>query len=350
MHLPSVKNLKVAGKRVLLRTNYDVPLSLTGWVVDETRIHESLPTIGYLLSQKAKIIIISHLGSPGGKVVLNLSLKPAVDVLSELVLDVTGKIKIPLIDKMGLKERFAKKIVVLENLRFDAREEANDKNFAKKLASLADFYVNDAFACSHRRHASIVGIPKFLPAAFGFDFLEEVKVLTKLRGKPQKPVVLLLGGVKEDKIEYAKKLIDWADWILVGGKLVEHDGIPALLNHHKIVGSLIKNGQDITMKTAEEFTKIMAKAKTIVWSGPMGNFYDSNYEQGTKKIAEAVVKSGAFSVAGGGDTEAAITKFGLNKKIDFISSGGGAMLAFLAEGTLPGIRAIANDKYQINNL
>ena len=195
-----------------------------------------------------------------------------------------------------------------------------------------------------------MGIPKFLPAAFGFDFLEEVKVLTKLRGKPQKPVVLLLGGVKEDKIEYAKKLIDWADWILVGGKLVEHDGIPALLNHHKIVGSLIKNGQDITMKTAEEFAKIMAKAKTIVWSGPMGNFYDSNYEQGTKKIAEAVVKSGAFSVAGGGDTEAAITKFGLNKKIDFISSGGGAMLAFLAEGTLPGIRAIANDKYQINNL
>jgi len=229
-------------------------------------------------------------------------------------------------------------------------------DFARELASLADFYVNEAFACSHREHASVVGVPKFfspLPAggrAFGFDFLKEIEILSKIREKPVRPVVLLLGGVKEDKIDYAKKLAAWADWILVGGKLVEYDGIPQLAKHPKILAHLIKSGQDITMETVKKFKEIVLQGRTIVWAGPMGNFYDKRYERGTKEIAQAVVESGAFSVVGGGDTEVALSRFGLDKKISFISSGGGAMLEFLAEGTLPGIEAIKSSNVRKSNV
>ncbi len=355
MDLPSVKNLPVAGKKVLLRTNYDVPLKksssvreLTSYelgVGDETRIEESLPTIKYLLGKKAKIIIATHLGRPGGKEVLELSLRPVANLISNKF----PMTKVKLEDFPGWQ--VAKNIWLLENLRFWSGEEANDLEFAKKLANLADFYVNEAFACSHRKHSSIVGVVKFFPPknrAFGFDFLKEVEVLKKVRENPCRPVVLLLGGIKEDKIEYAKKLVWWADWILVGGKLVEYDGIPDLIAHPKIVGSLIKNGQDITKETAKKFMEIIQKAKTIVWAGPMGNFYNERYSLGTKMIAEAIAESGAFSVVGGGDTEVALSQLGLTEKISFISSGGGAMLEFLAEGSLSGIKAISR-KSEIRN-
>lgn len=335
MILPSVEDLPVEGKKVLLRTNFDVPLigqesgRVKEWkIADETRIREALPTIKYLLGQQAKIIIVSHLGRPEGKVVPELSLRPIAEKLGEFL------------------GRVDQEIVILENLRFNPGEEANDENFAKKLALLADFYVNEAFACSHRPHASIVGVPKFLPPppaggrALGFEFLKEIEVLTRVRENPARPVVLILGGVKEDKIAAAKKLVSWADWILLGGKLVEYDGAPELLDHHKVVGQLIKKDQDITMETVAEFKEIIEKAKTIIWAGPMGNFYDEKYATGTKVIAQAVAESKAFTVVGGGDTEVALTKFGLTSKINFISSGGGAMLEFLAAGTLPGIEAI----------
>jgi len=355
MRLPSVKDLCVKGKRVLLRTNYDVPLkkvkikkekgkSLV--VEDETRIEESLATIKWLLKNEAKIIIVSHLGRPGGKRVPELSLEPVARLISNFQFPISNKFPISNFQTGEFSGwRLNDQIVLLENLRFWPEEEENNLNFAKELASLADFYVNEAFACSHRKHASIVGVPKFFPSrnrAFGFDFLKEIEVLSKIREKPVRPVVLLLGGTKEDKIDYAKKLVNWADWILVGGKLVEYDGIPQLAKHPKILADLIKSGQDITMETVEKFKEIIFKAKTIVWAGPMGNFYDQRYETGTKEIARAVVESGAFSVVGGGDTEVALTRFGLDKKISFISSGGGAMLEFLAEGTLPGIEAIKN--------
>jgi len=352
MRLPSVKDLSVANKKVLLRTNYDVPLLRQPadqgklLVADATRIEESLPTINYLLSQKAKVIIVSHLGRPGGKIVLELSLRSVAEEISNFQFSISNKFSISNFQTGEFKGwKLDEQVVLLENLRFYPEEEANDLEFAKKLASLGDFYVNDAFACSHRKHASVVGIPKFLPVsrrAFGFDFLEEVKALTKIKDNPRRPVVVILGGVKKNKIEAAKKLVFWADHILVGGKLVEYDGIPNLIKHPKIDADLIKDGQDITMETVKKFKKIIAKAGTVVWAGPMGNFYDKKHERGTREIAEAIVKSGAFSVVGGGDTEAALTKFGLDKKIDFISSGGGAMLAFLAEGTLPGIEAIKN--------
>ena len=322
----NIKTLvKIEGKKVLLRTNYDVPLK-NGRVLDSTRIKESLPTIKYLLDRKAKIIIISHLGRPEGKKVPGLSLEPAAEELRRL-----------------LGANSSKNILLAENLRFDPGEEANDKKFAQKLSLLGDFFVNEAFAASHREHASIVGVPKFFPPdrkALGFEFSKEIEALTRVREKPARPLVLLLGGVKEDKIESAKKLIAWADWVLLGGKLVEYDGVPELLNHHKVIGRLVKSGQDITPETIDEFKKVIDMAKTIVWAGPMGNFYDEKYLAGTKAIAEAVVGSGAFTVVGGGDTEAALTRFGLTKKISFISSGGGAMLAFLSKGDLPGLRAL----------
>ncbi len=347
MRLPSVKDLPVAGKRILLRTNYDVPLTAKSKVADETRIEESLLTINYLLENKAKIIIVSHLGRPGGKKALELSLEPVAEKLKE-ILNIKYKIaNIHLRNKKFFGFKLSENLVLLENIRFFPGEENNDLTFAKELASLADFFINEAFACSHRQHASIVGVPRFFPRerrALGFDFLKEIEVLSKIRENPCRPVVLLLGGIKEDKIDYAKKLIHWADWVLVGGKLVEYDEIPNLLNHPKILGNLIKNGQDITMETVKKFRGIIRRAGTIVWAGPMGNFYDKKYEKGTKEIAQAVVESGAFSVVGGGDTEVALTRFGLDKKISFISSGGGAMLEFLAEGTLPGIEAIITSK------
>jgi len=359
MKLPTVKDLPVKEKRVLLRTNYDVPLKkiqnpirlladkIQNWVVeDETRIEESLETIKYLLENGAKIIAISHLGRPEGRKVSELSLEPVAKLISNFQFPNSNKIPISNFQTGKFSGwRVSENLILLENLRFWCGEEENNLEFAKELASLADFYVNEAFACSHRKHASIVGVPKFFPPqnrAFGFDFLKEIEVLSRIREKPTRPVVLLLGGTKEDKITYAQKLVTWADWILVGGKLIEYDSIPQIAKHPKILADLIKSGQDITMEAVEKFKEIIFKAKTIVWAGPMGNFYDKRYERGTKEIAQAVVESGAFSVVGGGDTEVALTRFGFDKKISFISSGGGAMLEFLAEGTLPGIEAFKN--------
>jgi len=231
-------------------------------------------------------------------------------------------------------------VLLLENLRFDPGEEANDPRLARGLAALAEGYINDAFAGSHRTHASIVGIPAFLPSALGLDFLKEIEVLSRVRHQPRRPVVIILGGVKKSKVDASKKLALWADYILVGGKLTTYDGAPEIVNHPKILGSLTKSGEDITIETIEEFKKVIAKAKTIIWSGPLGAYEDKNFERGTKEVAQAVVASQAYTVVGGGDTEAALTKFGLVEKVDFISSGGGAMLEFLATGTLPGIEAI----------
>ncbi|PJC28197.1 phosphoglycerate kinase, partial [Candidatus Shapirobacteria bacterium CG_4_9_14_0_2_um_filter_39_11] len=200
MKLPSVKNLSVTQKRVLLRTDYDVPLKLAqsakckvqSWrVTDATRIADSLPTINYLLSKQAKIIILSHLGRPEGRVVEELSLEPVANMLAVIL-------KCQIV-KQEDGWKIGEEIFLKENLRFNPEEEGNDPKFAQNLGSLGDFYVNDAFACSHRKHASVVGIPKFLPAsrrAFGFDFLEEVKALTKIKDNPRRPVVVILGGVK----------------------------------------------------------------------------------------------------------------------------------------------------------
>lgn len=342
MKLPSVKDLDLDGKKVLLRTDYDVPLYEDGSVDDPTRIEDSLSTIKFLLSQKAKIIIIAHLGRPGGKVVKNLNFKSVAEKLSDF-LDKEVHLSAEVLGKktdQAVKELKPKGILLLENLRFDSREVKNNLSFAKKLASLADMYVNNAFAVCHRKHASVVGVPRYLPSAAGLDLIEEVETLSKVLHKPRRPVVVILGGVKYSKIEKARKMVSWADFILVGGKLVLYDGIPELIGHEKISGHLKRKGEDITLKSIKEFEEIIAKAGTIIWSGPMGAYEKKKFSRGTERIGQAVVKSGAYTVIGGGDTEAALTDFGLVDKIDYISSGGSAMLGFLADGTLPGIEVI----------
>jgi phosphoglycerate kinase len=356
--LPSVKDLTVKKKTVLLRTDYDVPLkrqkakakSQTLEVAETTRIEESLPTINYLLEQQAKVIIISHLGRPEGKKISDLSLKPVADFLNSKL---SRKVRSCFAGQFKIKNfsgfKIANNLFLLENIRFWPGEEKNDLNFAQNLASLGDFYVNDAFACAHRQHASVVGLPKFLPSAFGFDFLKEIEILSKIRNNSSRPVVAIFGGAKEDKLEVLAEFLKWVDFVLIGGKL------PVLINDLKFkianlekvfVADLNLEGKDITLESAEKFKKIIAKAKTIIWAGPMGVFENSLYELGTKMIAQAIVNSKAYTVIGGGDTETALTKFALDKKVDYISSGGGAMLEFLAKGTLPGIEAITKKNFK----
>lgn len=315
--LPSVRDLSVKQKTVLLRTNYDVPLKEVK-IVDTSRIEESLPTINYLLEQKAKVIILSHLGRPKGEIVPELSLKPVEEILNQLLQ--------------------GNKVKLLENLRFDPREEKNEESLAKELASLGDFFVNDAFAVSHRQHASIVGLPQFLPSAFGLDFLKEIGVLSKVREKPNRPVTVILGGVKEDKLKVVDQLLSWADFILIGGRLPQ---LAKKIYPEKVtIAQLKAEGEDITLESMAKFKEIIGQSGTIIWAGPMGIFEKTESELGTKQIAQAIVESQAFKIVGGGDTKAALTKFNLEEKTDYLSSGGGAMFEFLAQGTLPGIEAI----------
>jgi phosphoglycerate kinase len=334
--LPSVKDLPVEHQTVLLRTNYDVPLK-EGKVTDTSRIDESLPTINYLLSQQAKVMILSHLGRPDGQVKPELSLKPVADYLSAKL-----QKEIHLQSDLSVKEEG--EIVMLENLRFWPGEEKNDSDFAKQLAALGGFYVNDAFAVSHRQHASIIGLPTFLPSAFGLDSLEEIEVLGKIQSQPVRPVVVILGGVKEDKLALVEKLLSWADQILVGGKLPQM--VKKSYPEKVIMAQLNAEGKDITLESVEVFQEVIKKAGTILWAGPMGLAEEEEFQEGTRKIAQAVVESSAFKVLGGGDTEAILTKFNLIEKIDYVSSGGGAMFEFLSQGKLPGIEVILNKNKQ----
>ncbi len=232
----------------------------------------------------------------------------------------------------------------MENLRFDPREESSKKTarkaFARKLAKLGDFYINDAFASSHRQHASIVDLPRLLPHAAGLDLLEEIKVLSSVREKPKKPVIVLLGGVKKSKLETVNHLLKWADLILIGGKLADYPEVKKLKDHRREMAILTKSGEDITIDSAEKFVDQVKNAGTIIWSGPLGKVEEPKFEKGTKIFAEAMAESRAFTIVGGGDTEAILTKFKVVDKIGYVSSGGGAMLAFLAKGDLPGLAAL----------
>jgi phosphoglycerate kinase len=309
MNLPKLDSLEVSGKRVLLRLDLD-----TEPTPNDLRIKASEETLNYLKDKGAQIIIIAHKGRPEGAPNETLSLKPFQ----------------PLFDKWGA--------MVEENLRFDPEEEKNGPDFAKKLASLGDVYVNDAFAASHREHASIVGLPKLLPHAAGLHFIKEVENLSKVLENPQKPVVAIIGGAKEDKLSYLPGFKVFADKIyLVGAlpKFMEESTDPKVL-----VANLLPDKEDLTVNSIEEIEEEVKSAGTIVLAGPAGKFEEEGHLLGTKRIFEAVAKSKAFRVAGGGDTEEAINKLGLRKGFDWISVGGGAMLEFLSKGTLPGIDAL----------
>lgn len=389
----SLKDLDFKGKRVFLRVDFNVPLDEENKIRDDTRIKAALPTINYLLEQKAKVIIASHLGRPKGEYNPKLSLKPVAERLSELIPqevilapDVIGDKVMKL--KKELKEN---QTLLLENLRFHKEERANDASFAQLLAQEVDYYVNDAFGSCHRSHSSVVAIAQYVKkSAAGFLLKKEVEYLSKAIHSPQKPYVALLGGAKvSDKIPAIENLLNKADNILIGGamaytffkaqgfevgrSLVEEDKIELarllltrakeekvnfyLPSDHivaaekdpgaevKIVDSppLPSNlmGLDIGPKTVEKYSEIIAKAKTIFWNGPMGVFEIDKFSQGTMKIAEAVANSEALSIVGGGDSVAAVYKAGVGEKISHISTGGGASLEFIANETLPGLEALS---------
>ena len=310
MNLPKVTDLDVLNKRVLLRLDLDTEPD-----PNDLRIKASEETLNYLKDNGAQIIIIAHRGRPNGKADQTLSLKSFQKIF----------------DKWGAK--------VEENLRFDPGEEANDPEFSRRLADLGEIYVNEAFGNSHREHASIVGIPKLLPHAAGFRFVKEVENLSRAFEDPARPVIVILSGVKKDKVEMIEGLKKIADTVLVAGRLPEYLG-ENYKGEKVVVARLLPDKEDITVNSMVKFEEEIKKAGTIVLAGPMGKYEDLGHRQGTERIFKAVARSSAFKVAGGGDTEAAISLLELRGRFDWISVGGGAMLEFLVKKTLPGIEAL----------
>lgn len=321
MQLPSVKDIDVSGKRVIVRADLDIDLG------ENYRLEAIIPTLEYLSSKASKIIIIGHLGRPNGKVVDELKIDPVAKELKKLCPNI--------------------ELEVLENLRFDPGEESNDLEFAKKLAAKADVYINEAFATSHRDSASITTLPKILPHAAGLRFIEEVKNLSSVFENPQRPLLFVVGGSKDDKKEYISNLESLADKILVGGRLPEYYGDLALESVREvkadskvIIANLNQDKEDITLNSIDRFEKEIEKAKTIVLAGPLGRYEDEGHRQGTERIFNKIASSNAFKIVGGGDSLSVLSIYSLRDKFDWVSVGGGAMLEFLSKRTLPGIEAI----------
>ncbi len=317
--IKSVKNIK--GKTIIVRVAFNVPIK-DGKIEDSFRIKQALSTISFLKKKGAQIILISHLTEKGG------TLRPIAEFL---------KVKfIPNLEPGEIKDGEA---VLLENLRNYPGEEKNDQEFSKKLAELGDIYVNDDFTASHREHASIVGIPKYLPSFMGLLFEDEFKSLS-VAFKPKHPFLLILGGVKfETKLGVLDKFLHIADKIFIGGALVVKALQMPIARNSKIIFPVgDPMALDANTETLEILRKEIKKARFILWNGPLGN-YENGFTKGTIELAKIISKSKAFSIVGGGDTVAVAKKIGLNK-FSFVSTGGGAMLDFLANGTLPGIKAL----------
>ncbi len=319
----------VANKTVLLRLDLDVPIE-NGKVLDDFRLLAGMDTLGLCLNSAKTVIIMGHIGRPGGKEDPLLSVKPIVTWLQEGY----GHIQLP-----------EGKLHILENLRFEPGEDASDENFAKEIISLTggDFYVNDAFASYHTA-ASITVLPKLLPHAMGLNFAHEIQELTKIRENPDKPLVSIMGGAKvEDKLPVIESLAKVSDAVLVGGKLAaeikQNPEISDKLPKNVMVGMLTEDGLDISPSTTDSWKTVIHNAKMIVWNGPLGKFEEEKNNQ-SKYIAQAIIDSGAKSIIGGGDTITMLDKWDMLDKFSFVSSGGGAMLKFLESGTLDSLEAL----------
>lgn len=387
MRLKTLKNIRVKGKKVLLRAGFDVPFDKSGKIEDDERICESLPTIKYLFRNKAKVIIISHNGRPEGKYIKKLAMDAVARRLSQLLRQKVDKLS----DCIGREvEDFIKKmkpgqVVLLENLRFHKEEEGNELIFAKKLARLGDLYVNDAFSNSHRQHASMSAVTRYLPSYAGFLVEKEVKALSEILYRPKHPFVAIVGGAKiSDKLKTIINLFHKTDAMLIGGalantilkahglqvgkSLIEADMVAKIRKldltdvrlkipvdvvvsdrisasskaWFRPAGAVRKNEiiLDIGQDTLNLFKAIIAKARQIVWAGPMGYFEISKFSRGSFEIAKALAKSKAETCAGGGDTLHVLEKLGLKNKFSFVSTGGGAMLKFLEGKILPGIKPL----------
>ena len=318
--LPKITDTDVSGKRVIVRGDLDI----TELNTEDLRLKSLIPTIKYLLDNNAHVILIGHMGRPDGKIDEKYSLMPLVPVLEKMI---------------GTKDGWSLK----ENLRFDSREESNDEGYAKELAELGDIYVNEAFSVCHREHASIVGIPKFLPSYAGLNLTNEIENLSKVF-EPERPLLILISGVKKDKVEMITPLSELADKVLVGGRLPDFLGDNTesvrTQNGKIIVGNLTMDKEDITLNTIQKFKEEILKAKTIVLAGVLGKYEDEGHSQGTKEVFSAVANSNAFKIVGGGDSLTAINRYNLSEKFDWVSVGGGAMIEFLTKKTLPGIEVL----------
>jgi len=385
----TLKDLNFNNQRVLLRAGFDLPLDEKGNIIDDKRIKSILPILKYLIKQKAMIIIISHNGRPKGKIIEKLKM----DVVAKRLQKLLGKHIYKLDDCLGedveyfIDEMVPGEVVLLENLRFYKEEKDKNKSvrngFARELADLADIYVNEAFSNSHRDHASITGIPKFIPSCAGLELQKEVETIEKAMQKPKKPFVAIIGGVKADKLNTIKALLKKVDKILVGGALaflllkakgidvgktkIDIEGLTlskTLLKNKKLqlpidaviadkfdknakaktvpINQISKNWMalDIGPKTIQNYKSILKRAKTIIWAGPIGVFEWKKFAKGTNEIAKFISKLKATTVIGGGDSAAAIDKLKLAKKITHVSTGGGASLMLFEGKKLPAIKAL----------
>lgn len=392
----TVRDLDLSGKRVLLRVDFNVPLDETGRTTDDSRIVSALPTINYIREQGGRVILISHLGRPKGKVVEGLSLVPCAERLSEL-LGHRIKTTIDCLDKRireTISEMKEREVILLENLRFHAEETNNDPDFSKWLASLADLYVNDAFGTAHRKHASTYGVTRFINlSAAGFLLEREVTTLDKVLTDPERPFVTILGGAKiSTKIGVIENLLNKVDILVIGGAMactflraqgfgtgkspVEEDnigvarsvlslamerGVPIILPIDYLVARESREGEpteavyrykippdqgvvDIGPVSLNEITNLFEGARTILWNGPVGIFEIDAFARGTEIIARAMAKTEVTTIIGGGDSIAALNKYGLTDRMTYVSTGGGATLEFLSGRELPGVASLTEKK------
>ncbi len=387
----TIRDVDVRGKRVLVRVDFNVPMA-DGAVTDDSRIRAALPTIRYLIDHGGRVILMSHLGRPKGEPDPQYSLKPVRRTLQRLLgrnvffaPETVGEETAEAVERLIDGE-----VIMLENVRFNAGEKANDPAFSKQLASLADIYVNDAFGAAHRAHASTAGVAEYLPAYAGLLLAREVETLTEMLLDPQRPFVAILGGSKvSDKFGVIDRLIDSVDALLIGGgmaftflvakgietgkSIVEADwvepakemlakasakGVDLVLPVDFVVADAIADdvdtkvvgreeipaemmGLDVGPTTVELFKGEIARAKTIFWNGPMGVFEMAPFEAGTREVAIAVARNNrAVSVIGGGDSVAALKKFDLEERVTFVSTGGGASMQLVEGKPLPGVEAL----------
>lgn len=391
----TVKDIQVKGKRALVRCDFNVPLK-DGVITDDIRIVSALPTIRYLMEGGAKVILMSHLGRPDGEAKKEFTLAPVAARLAELLGTEVKFVSSDTVVDDKVREAAAAledgQVMLLENVRFRKEETKNGADFAKELAQLGDFFVNDAFGTAHRAHASTAGVADYLPAVSGFLIEKEVEFLGNAVENPKRPFVAIMGGAKVgDKIPVIENLLKKVDTLIIGGgmaytffksqgleigtsildkdnvelaaellKKAEAAGVKMLLPVDCVCGKEFKNdteyavfpreeipadmmGLDIGPKSAELYRQAVADAATVVWNGPMGVFEMPNFAKGTRAVAEALAESSAVTVIGGGDSAAAVEQFGLADKMTHISTGGGASLEFLEGKVLPGI-AVLEDK------
>lgn len=388
----TVKDINWTGKTAVMRCDFNVPLE-DGVITDDTRVKAALPTIKYLMEKGAGIVIMSHLGRPKGKPVSEMSLAPVAEKLSEYICKDVKFVQSDVVVDKKVKEAAesldAGDVMLIENVRFRPEEEKNDSDFAKALSQLGDIFVQEAFGTAHRAHASTTGIANYIPAVSGFLIEKELQFLGKVLESPERPFAAIMGGAKvADKIPVITNLLDKVDIIIVGGGMLftflkvqgysigkslldeeglelaknilreaEEKGVKLLLPVDVVCANEFSNdslfdtydinsipddrmGLDIGNKSIEMFKESLKTAKTVLWNGPMGVFEMSNFANGTSAIAECLANLDAITVVGGGDSAAAVKKFGFDDKMTHISTGGGASLEFLEGKTLPGIAVI----------